>query len=110
MLMPHILLVLLSGLLGGVLRGLVGYVKYRSSYKNTPFMLSYFALSVAVSGAVGFLAAWVAEDLGITFLGLPFITPALALVIGYAGGDFIENLFKILTGKTSLYELPTFKQ
>ena len=108
--MPHLLLVLLSGFLGGVLRGLVGYVKYRSSYKNTPFILGYFVFSVAVSGAVGFLAAWVTQDLGITFLGLPFITPALAVVIGYAGGDFIENLFKILTGKTSLYELPPFSK
>ena len=104
------LLVLLSGFLGGVLRGLVGYIKYRSSYKNMPFMPIYFAFSVAVSGAVGLLAAWITKDLGITFLGLPFITPALALVIGYAGGDFIENLFKILTGKISLYELPSFKK
>ncbi|OGF66499.1 hypothetical protein A3I27_00705 [Candidatus Giovannonibacteria bacterium RIFCSPLOWO2_02_FULL_43_11b] len=98
--------ILISGLLGGVLRGLVGYVKYRSSYKNTPFMPGYFALSVGVSGVVGLLAAWVTEDLGISFLGLATLTPALGFVIGYAGGDFIENLFKIITGKTSLYQLP----
>src|SRR3989344_7719072 len=97
--------ILVSGLLGGVLRGLVGYVKYRSSYKNTPFMPGYFFLSVGVSGIVGFFAAWVTQDLGIRFLGLDTITPALGFIIGYAGGDFIENLFKILTGKTSLYEL-----
>ena len=104
--MPNVIPILLAGFLGGVVRGLVGYLKYRSSYKNTPFVLGYFAFSVAVSGAVGFLAAWVTQDLGITFLGLPVITPAIALIIGYAGGDFIKNLFKILTGKTSLYELP----
>ena len=69
-------------------------------------MPGYFAFSVGVSGAVGLLAAWVTEDLGIMFLGLPTITPAIAIIIGYAGGDFIENLFKILTGKTSLYEFP----
>ena len=97
--------ILFSGLIGGVIRGLVGYVKYRSSYKNTPFMLGYFLFSVGVSGVVGLLAAWVTEDLGITFLGLETITPAIALIIGYAGGDFIENLFKILTGKTSLYQV-----
>lgn len=96
--------ILVSGLLGGVLRGLVGYVKYRSSYKNTPFMPGYFAFSVSISGIVGLLAAWVTQDLGITFLGLEKITPAIAIIIGYAGGDFIENLFKILTGKTSLYQ------
>lgn len=103
------LTILLMGFVGGVTRGLVGYLKYRSSYKNTPFLLNYFALSVAISGAVGLLAAWLTRDLGITFLGLPAITPALAIVIGYAGGDFIENLFKIMTGKTSLYEIPTLK-
>ena len=101
------LVILISGLVGGVLRGLVGYIKYRSSYKNTPFMPEYFALSVGVSGVVGLLAAWVTEDLGISFLGLATLTPALGFIIGYAGGDFIENLFKILTGKTSLYQFPT---
>jgi hypothetical protein len=49
----------------------------------------------------------ITRDLGLTFLGLPVITPAIAIVVGYAGGDFIENIFKILTGKTSLFEIPT---
>lgn len=102
--------ILLAGFGGGVARGLVGYIKYRNSYKNTPFMPGYFAFSVLTSGVVGLLAAWVTKDLGVTFLGLPYITPALALIIGYAGGDFIENLFKILTGRTSLYELPILKK
>ena len=96
--------VLTAGFAGGVLRGLVGYIKYRSSYKSTPFVASYFALTVLVSGVVGLVAAWVTEDLGISFLGLTSVTPALAMVLGYAGGDFIENLFKIITGKGSLYE------
>jgi hypothetical protein len=100
------LTILLAGLLGGILRGLVGYLKYRSSYKNTPFLLNYFLLSVGISGIIGLLAAWITKDLGLTFLGLPAITPAIAMIVGYAGGDFIENLFKILTGKTSLYQLP----
>ncbi len=98
--------ILLAGLLGGIIRGLVGYLKYRSSYKNTSFLLNYFLLSVGISGVVGLLAAWITNDLGLTFLGLASITPAIAVIVGYAGGDFIENLFKILTGKTSLYQLP----
>ncbi len=98
--------ILLAGLLGGIIRGLVGYLKYRSSYKNTSFLFNYFLLSVGISGVVGLLAAWVTNDLGLTFLGLASITPAIAVIVGYAGGDFIENLFKILTGKTSLYQLP----
>lgn len=104
--MMNLLVVLGMGFVGGIARGLVGYIKYRSSYKNTPFLLGYFVFTVAVSGVVGLLAAWVTKDLGISFLGLSAITPALALIIGYAGGDFIENLFKIFTGKTSLYQLP----
>ncbi len=99
-------LILLTGFLGGIIRGLVGYLKYRSSYKNTDFLFNYFLLSVGISGLVGLVAAWVTKDLGMTFLGLPAITPAIAIIVGYAGGDFIENLYKILTGKTSLYELP----
>lgn len=99
--------ILVAGFVGGMIRGLVGYIKYRSSYKSVPFKLGYFSFTVLVSGVVGFLAAWVTKDLGIKFLGLASITPAIAVIIGYAGGDFIENLFKILTGKSSLYELPT---
>lgn len=108
--MPILFSILLSGFFGGVMRGLVGYIKYRSSYKNISFKTGYFVFSVAVSGAVGLLASWVTKDLGIKFLGLPTISPAIAVIIGYAGGDFIENLFKILTGKTSIYELPTISK
>lgn len=108
--MQILLSILLSGFVGGVMRGLVGYIKYRSSYKNVEFKAGYFIFSVAVSGVVGLLAAWVTQDLGIRFLGLATITPAIAIIIGYAGGDFIENLFKILTGKTSIYELPTLQK
>jgi hypothetical protein len=101
------LTILFTGLLGGIIRGLVGYLKYRSSYKNTNFMWNYFLLSVGICGVVGLLTAWITRDLGLTFLGLPVITPAIAIVVGYAGGYFIENIFKILTGKTSLFEIPT---
>jgi len=108
--MPVLFSILLSGFMGGFMRGLVGYIKYRSSYKNVEFKLGYFLFSVGVAGAVGLLAAWVTQDLGIKFLGLETITPAIAIIIGYAGGDFIENLFKILTGKASIYELPTLQK
>jgi len=108
--MPNLIYIILAGFLGGIMRGLVGYIKYRSSYKDVPFKKGYFLSAVAVSGAVGLLAAWVTHDLGIKFLGLPSVTPAIAVIIGYAGGDFIENIFKILTGKTSLYQLPIIKK
>ena len=102
--MPILIYILGCGFIGGIVRGLVGYIKYRNSYKNVEFKLGYFSFSVLVSGIVGLLAAWATRDLGMTFLGLPALTPAIAVIIGYAGGDFIENLFKILTGKTSLYD------
>lgn len=108
--MVNLIYIILSGLLGGIMRGLVGYIKYRSSYKDIKFKPGYFLSAVGISGVVGLLAAFITHDLGINFLGLPFITPAIAIVIGYAGGDFIENLFKILTGKTSLYQLPMIKK
>lgn len=98
--------ILLAGLGGGIVRGLVGYLKYRSSYKNTKFVFNYFFLSVIISGMVGLLAAWLTKDLGIKFLEFSSFTPSMAVIVGYAGGDFIENLFKILTGKTSIYEFP----
>ena len=107
--MPSLIYVLLAGLAGGVARGLVGYIKYRGSYKNVPFQWGYFSFSVGVSGAVGVLAAWITKDLGINFLGLSEITPALAIIIGYAGGDFIDNLIKIIAGKSTLYQLPPQK-
>ncbi len=99
-------IVLLYGLLGGVLRGLVGYVKYSTSYKNVHFRSGYFISSISLAGLIGFLAAWVTRDLKISFLGLTELTSSIAFIIGYAGGDFIENLFKIITGKASLYKLP----
>jgi hypothetical protein len=94
---------LFAGFIGGIARGIVGYIKYRNSYRNVEFKPVYFLSSVAVSGIVGLQAAWVIRDLGINIIGLEKLTPAVALVLGYAGGDFIENLFKILTGRVSIY-------
>ena len=58
------------------------------------------------SGIIGLLAAVATKELGITFLGVNYISPALALIIGYAGGDFIENIYKTIVKKPSLYSLP----
>jgi hypothetical protein len=96
--------ILIAGLVGGLLRGLVGWLKYQMSYKDVPFRPLYLSTTVLVSGLVGLLAAWVSKDIGIALLGMSELTPAIAFVVGYAGGDFIENLFKILTGKASFYD------
>lgn len=104
--MGYFVQVLVAGLIGGVLRGLVGFIKYQTSFKNVPFKPLYFFGMTAVSGVVGLLAAWAAKDLGITFLGMQELHPSIAFIIGYAGGDFIENIFKIITKKPSLYSFP----
>jgi hypothetical protein len=36
------------------------------------------------------------------------INPAVALIFGYAGGDLIENIYKIILGKSTIY--PTTKK
>ena len=52
---------------------------------------------------IGLATTWSIKEAGFTFLGLPFISPALAFIIGYAGGDFLENIYKIIVKKPSLY-------
>lgn len=54
------------------------------------------------SGIIGLVAATATKELGFTLFGQ--FTPALAFVIGYAGGDFIENIYKIIIKKSSIYE------
>lgn len=98
--------IIIAGFGGGALRGLVGFIKHQFSYKNVKFQLPYFLAMMFLSGVVGLLAAIVVKETGITFLGLDYLTPALAFIIGYAGGDFLENLYKIIIKKPSLYSSP----
>lgn len=97
------LAVLIAGFGGGVLRGLVGYIKHQFSYKNVGFKLAYFLAMMFLSGIIGLLIAVAIKETGIQFLGTDVLTPALAFIIGYAGGDFLENLYKIIIKKSSLY-------
>ena len=98
--------ILIAGFGGGVVRGLVGFVKHQYSYKNVKFELPYFLAMMFISGVIGLLTAAAIKEAGITILGLAYFTPALALIVGYAGGDFIENIYKIIVKKPSLYSLP----
>ncbi len=96
---------LLAGFLGGVLRGVVGLVKYSTSYKDIEIRPYYFGGTVLLSGVIGFVAAFVVNDMGISFLGLEAIPVSIAIIIGYAGGDFLENIFKIIIKNPDLYNL-----
>ena len=87
---------------GGMVRGLAGFIKHQFSYKNVPFRPKYFIGMTTLSGFIGMVAAIAIKELGFTLFGQ--FTPALAFVIGYAGGDFIENIYKIIVKKSNLYE------
>lgn len=87
---------------GGILRGLVGFTKHQLSYKNVSFRLKYFLGVISLSGIIGAVAAVAVKELGFALLGT--FSPALAFIVGYAGGDFLENIYKIIIKKSSLYE------
>jgi hypothetical protein len=95
--------ILVAGFGGGVIRGLVGYIKHQYSYKNVGFNLPYFFVMMFLSGMIGILTAVGINELGLDFLQISHISPALALIIGYAGGDFLENIYKIIVKKPDLY-------
>jgi hypothetical protein len=95
--------ILIAGFGGGVIRGLVGFIKHQYSYKKVGFNLPYFISMMLLSGIIGVVVAATIKELAIDLLGIDNLTPALALIIGYAGGDFLENVYKIIFKKSSLY-------
>ncbi|KPJ71584.1 hypothetical protein AMJ50_01715 [Parcubacteria bacterium DG_74_3] len=93
--------ILIASFGGGVARGLVGFVKHQYSYKNVGFNLPYFLGMSFLSGVIGLLSAMAVKEVGLNLFG--DFTPALSFIVGYAGGDFIENIYKIIIQKSSLY-------
>jgi len=91
------LYLLLAGFFGGVVRGLVGFIKHQFSYKNVGFNLPYFLGMAFLSGVVGLMASMAIKEAGFDFGR--FFSPALSFIIGYAGGDFIDNVYKIIIKK-----------
>ncbi len=92
----------IAGFLGGVVRGLAGYIKHQFSYKNVPFRWGYFLAMSLLSGLIGLLVSLSISGTGVRFFGGE-VTPALAFIIGYAGGDFVENVYKVIIKKSSLF-------
>ena len=86
--MEKILIYLLAGFLGGIVRGLVGFVKNKTIEKADHFKPQYFLITILISGVVGAAAGILAD----TEWQVSFLT-------GYAGTDFIENLYKIKLGQ-----------
>ena len=94
--------ILIAGFGGGVLRGLIGFIKHQFAYKNVPFKFTYFLAMSFLSGIVGLVSVIAIKEIGFTLEGL--FTPALSFVLGYAGGDFLENLYKIIIKKSNFYD------
>ena len=91
--------ILMAGFAGGATRGLVGFVKHQYSYRDAGFNLLHFVGMTIISGAIGLFVAVSVEQTQVTFLGGGGLTPAIAFIIAYAGGDFIENIAKIIYRK-----------
>jgi len=94
--------ILIAGFGGGMVRGLVGYIKYQFSYKNVGFKIPYFLATTFISGITGLLISMSVKSLGFTLHGT--FDPAMSFIIGYAGGDFIENIYKIIIKQSSLFK------
>lgn len=83
----NILIFLLSGLFGGVLRGLVGIAKSKSIEKGQ-FIPLYLGVTLGVSALVGLVAGILADK-----------TWEISFLAGYAGTDFLEGLYKLRFGQ-----------
>lgn len=78
---------------------MVGFLKYYYSYKNTPFNPLYFLGTTFVSGIIGLLTASAIKESGLIISGLSTLSAPFAFIVGYAGGDFLENIYKIILKK-----------
>lgn len=77
----------LAGLAGGVLRGFVGIAKSKSIEKGQ-FVPLYLGVTLGVSGLVGLVAGILADQ-----------SWELSFLVGYAGTDFLEGLYKLRFGQ-----------
>ena len=94
----------IAGFAGGLIRGVIGILKYIYSYKDVPVKWGYFISTATISGLIGLAAAWIVQELGMAFIGIETVSPAIALIVGYAGGDFLENIFKTIMKQPVLFE------
>lgn len=99
--MGYYIAILIAGFGGGVVRGLVGFIKHQYSYKNVGFNVKYFLGMTFISGIVGLLIAMGVRETASEALSVP-LTPAVAFIVAYAGGDFLENIYKIIVKRSSL--------
>lgn len=75
---------LLTGLVGGLVRGLVGIIKQTSNPDEFKIHWKYFGLTMLVSGVVGVVSGIIADG-----------DWRISLLAGYAGTDFLESLYRL---------------
>jgi hypothetical protein len=93
--------IILAGFGGGAVRSVVGYYK-SSSFENPKFDIKNFVVMILLSGFIGLIAAVVTKELDLSILGLSgTFTPAVAFLVGYAGGDLLDNFYKIFLRKSA---------
>jgi len=100
--------ILPAGFASGAIRDLMGFIKHQYSYKNVLFRWWYFLLMIGLSGIVGPAAGWLVKG-AVELDGTLKVTKFYTFIAGYAGGDFIENIYKIIAKKPSLYSLSELK-
>lgn len=82
--MSKVIIILLAGAVGGLLRGVLGIAKSLVTKKNLEINWTWFFVSVFIAAILGMITA--------SF----FLNDArLALIGGYAGSDFLEGLMNI---------------
>lgn len=76
---------ILTGLIGGLIRALVGITKSSTfTPEQFKFQWNYFAFSLLVSAIVGVMSGIIADG-----------DWRVSLLAGYAGTDFLEGLYRL---------------
>ena len=83
--MSKIVLILLAGAIGGLLRGVLGIAKELVTKKEVKINWLWFSISVLIAAILGMITASFFLD-----------DTRLALIGGYAGTDFLEGLMSLL--------------
>lgn len=75
---------LITGLAGGLVRGLVGIAKQAQNPDEFKIHWQYFGFTLLVSGIVGVVSGLIADG-----------DWRISLLAGYAGTDFLESLYRL---------------
>ena len=97
--MSEYISIIIAGFGGGMVRGLMGYLKHQYSYKNVGFNVPYFFVLTFISGVIGLLVALAVDTANFSIEGMSYFSPSIAFIVGYAGGDFIDGIYKIILKK-----------